>query len=63
MEINTTYHCTQWLSLEQIRQLLTDGEILIASNQGDLRLLVTFADRVAAQEFAKLSTERKPLKL
>jgi len=53
MEVNVTYHCSESLSLEQIRTLLDKGEILIATRTGDLRLLVNFPDRVAAQELLK----------
>jgi hypothetical protein len=53
MEVNITYHCTEWLSLEQIRALLEKGEILVATRSGVLRLFVNFNDRVAAQELLK----------
>lgn len=57
MELNTTYTCTEWLSLDQIRELLRTGEIEVSRVGLNLRLFVNFIDRVAAQE---LLTDSQP---
>jgi hypothetical protein len=50
MQVNLIYNCTEWLSLDQLRQLLLKGELQVATAAGTLRLFVNCNDRVQARE-------------
>jgi|HubBroStandDraft_2_1064218.scaffolds.fasta_scaffold02392_8 hypothetical protein len=51
MAFTITHDWTEYLSLEQLRQLLGAGKLEIPSEGGTLRLLVQERDRAKAQEF------------
>lgn len=53
MDITPNPIVSEWLSLEQLRILLTTGELELLTPGGTLRLYVNFIDRVSAQEAAK----------
>jgi len=53
VELIITHEWTEWLTLDQLRQLLTTGKLEVQSPGGKLRLYVNDADRVTAQELIK----------
>lgn len=53
MSIIVTHDWTEWLSLDQISELLRTGQLEVPTNDGTLRLHVNDCDQVAAREIVK----------
>lgn len=53
MEAINTLTVRQWLSLEQISELLSRGELTLDSPNGSVRLYVNFCDRSAACQLSR----------
>ena len=59
MAITIIHDWTEWLSLDQLRELLRTGKMEVGTPQGTLRLFINEKDRVAAQEISRIVTTRR----